>query len=748
MIAITDGSIFHLATDNSSYIMHILPSGHAEHLYYGRRLRAPEASLTAMVEKRYIRQHNATYLSDEHETLVLDDTLLEFSSEGKGDYRIPLVAVSAGENGERTADFRYTGYMRHEGISPMPGLPQAKARNTEAETLLLVFEDARHGLTLTLTYTVFAELDAIIRRTTLQSKEGSCTIRSLASAQLDFRPGMMRAVTLSGTWGREFVQGGRLIDSGTFMIESRMMSSSAEANPGFMLEDGRGGCYAMNLIYSGPHRATFSRTAHGMTHIVWGINPDQFSWPLEPGESFDSPEAVMVYSAKGRASCSEKMHRFVNACIIRSVWSEKMRPLMLSTDRALSYAMTEGKVLAMAKGARSLGMEGILVGDGWFGSRRGARTSIGDWFSNTMKFPSGLFELSQDIHRMGLLFGLWFEPEGISGKSMLYSEHPDWMIGHSDSENAKGCYEGILDLTRDDVRAWVIDTLSDVIDRCRVDYIRWDLSRASSDIFSRKAPQDYGMFMHRYILGLYKVIGTIGRRFPSLYIETGGGRFDLGMLCYSASISISDNTDPICVADMIASATLLYPLSVISTAIAPSPDQVTGRIVERETRFNAAAFSCLSYSIDTASITGLEAEAYRKQVEFYKTYRMLFQFGRFRLQEDGNRVIWSVSDKDRSLILMLYLQKLVVPDTTAEKLIVEDADPAFQYIAMARPHAMSEQELSYYPQESECYKAGGDVLRWAGISLVEQVCGNGYVEGMRMLGDFSSRLYIIRRTDK
>ncbi len=749
MLRIYDGSIFHLETENTSYVLHILPSGHAEHLYYGRKLRSPEKHLTALREKRYTRPQMGTYADDEDENLVLSDTLLEFSTEGKGDYRTPLLAISSGDKGERTADFRYSGFMKHDGIDSLSGLPQAKDSNSLAETLILVFDDERRGLSLTLTYTVFPKLDAIIRRSTIKVKgKDGCIVRSLLSAQLDFRSRGMKLTSFSGSWGREFEKHESIIE-GTRIIESRMMASSAEANPGFIVEN-ECGAYALNLIYSGPHRATLTETPYGMTHIVWGMNPDTLSWPLESGESFDSPEAVMIF-APNRKKLSEKMHRFINACIIRSVWSGRMRPLMLSTEHALSYSLTESGVLSLAKHAKNIGMEGILLADGWFGARRNDKTSIGDWFANTMRFPSGLFELSQEIHKQGLLFGLWFEPEGISGKSLLYKEHPDWIIGRSDKENAKGRYENLLDLTREDVRAWIVDTLSDIVERCRVDYIRWDMNRHVSDIFSYRDIREYGMFMHKYIQGLYRVLGTIGRKFPSLYIETsagGGARFDLGMLCYSASITLSNNSDPIHQAAMIASAAELYPLSVISTEITPSPNWMTHRIVDRETRFNAAAFSVLSYSVDISSMTQLELVSIKQQVEFYKKYRMLFQFGRFHLQECGNRIVFSVSDADSSTMLLLYLQKLVQPNTTAEKLYAEDANPELEYNLLARPHMMSEQEISSYPQETECYSVSGDILRWAGIPLAEQVSGNDYHEGMRMLGDFSSRLYIIRRSDR
>ena len=458
----------------------------------------------------------------------------------------------------------------------------------------------------------------------------------------------------------------------------------------------------------------------------------------------------MVCSPDGLWSASEKMHAFADSAIIRSVWSSRMRPLMLNTWEGAYYALSEKRVLDMAEGAKEMGLEGIIVDDGWFGARRNDRTSVGDWHANTMKFPEGLFEVSESVHRMGLLFGLWFEPEGISGKSLLYKEHPDWIIGRTDDENAKGRSEELLDLTRQDVRDWIVNTVSSVIDRCRVDYLRWDMSRHYSDIFSYQDIKDYGTFCHKYILGLYQILGSIGRRFPGLYIETsasGGARFDLGMLCYSASIWLSVDSDPVERASMIANAAMLYPLSVIESSVSPSPNSMTHRITDRETRFNVAAFGVLSYSLDPSTLSRIEMAAFRQQVEFYKSYRMLFQFGSFRLEENGNRIIWSVASKDRSTILMLYLQKRIIPNTSAEKIFVSQASSEYDYRIFSRSHLLTDQEASSYPQESECYTVPGDALKYAGVSLVEQVSGNGYREGMRMLGDFSSRLYIIRRIE-
>ena len=752
MIEMIAERTFHLSTEHTSYVMAISETGHAEHIYYGRKLRDVTSSLSALREKRYVLSKDSVSITGENSSIDLSDSPLEFSTEGKGDYRTPFIAASWGENGERTLDLRYRESRKSQGTKPaLSSLPIAKDREGDAETLELVFDDRKSGLRLTLVYTVFPSLDAITRRTIAENR-GNCgiTLRGIASSQLDFRASGMRATTLSGAWLREFGRVEREIEEGTIISESRKAHSSAEANPGFMLTDGRGGCYLANLIYSGPHRASFTLTSHGLTHVVWGINPDMFSWKLEKGSRFESPEAVMVYSENGETDASSRMHSFIRKAVCRGEWSERMRPVMLRTWESARYNATEDRIAGMAKGAKELGIEGIIVGDGWFGARRSERTSLGDWHVNTMKFPSGLFSLAQGIHREGLLFGLWFEPEGVSEKSELYKAHPDWIIGHSAEENADAHGEEILDLTVPAVQDWIIETLSATIDRCRVDYIVWDMTRPYSDIYSRREGWDGGEFFHKYILGLYTVLGALGHRFPSLYIETasrGGARLDLGMLSFSASSLISDNTDPLDRAEMMVNASLLYPLSALETTVSPSPDAVTRRIADRDTRFNIAAFGVLSYSIDTAELSRVEKAAYKAQIEFYKGYRMLFQFGRIRVQENRNRTIWSVTDKERNVILMLYLQKRLIPNVEEEKLYVLDADESADYRVFARNHMLSGHEALSYPQESECYSVPGDTLRWGGISLVEQVSGNGYREGMRMLGDLSSRLYIIRRIE-
>ena len=752
MIEKISENTFHLATENTSYVICITDTGHAEHVYYGKKLRNVQSSLSAMREKRYILSKDAVAIHEDNASIDLNDSLLEFSTEGKGDYRTPLVAASWNDHAERTIDLRFREARSASGIrSSLTSLPAAKNRSGDAETLELIFDDRKSGMRLTAVYTLFPTLDAITRRTIIENRGlDDMTLRSVASAQLDFRSSSMSVTTLNGTWLREAEKQERAIRKGTIISESRRGSSSAEANPGFAIGSDKGECYLCNLIYSGPHRASFTLTDRGITHIVWGINPDMFSWTLPKGGRFESPEAVMVYSEKGQAEASERMHAFIRTAICRGEWSERMRPLMLNTWESVYYNASEDKIIEMAKGAKEIGLEGVIVGDGWFGARRSERTSLGDWHVNTMKFPSGLFSLAQEIHRMGLLFGLWFEPECVSEKSEMYKSHPEWIIGRSAAENAGRAGKEILNLTLPAVQDWMIETLAGTIDRCRIDYIVWDMTRSYSDVFSYAEGWDGGEFLHKYILGLYTVLGALGHRFPSLYISTsaaGGARFDLGMLSFSASALISNDSDSLDRAAMMENISMLYPLSAIETTVSPSPNAITRRIIDRDTRFNIGAFGVLSYAIDTSELSRAEKTAFRSQIEFYKGYRMIFQFGRMRVQESGNRTIWTVSNKDRSVILMLYLQKQLIPNSDEEKLYVLDADEDYDYRLFARSHILSGQEAISYPQESECYTVSGDVLRWCGVSLVEQVSGNGYREGMRMLGDYSSRLYIIRRIE-
>ncbi len=750
MIEIKDKT-FHILTDNTSYIFSITDAGYPEHIYYGQRLRNPFFSLDAIREKHMSSSRMALSPYRKERDFSLNESMLEFSTEGKGDYKVPSFIIFHGEEGERTINFTYTGYDTKPGFLRMEegSLPQAICPETECDTLSVYYEDKRAKIKLTQVYTTFNSTDTITRRNIITNLgKGLISIDKIASMQFDIRETGFDIYTLQGAWGRERHLTKEQISGGTYSMESLHLMTSAEMNPGFVLQKGND-TYLFNLVYSGSFRNTVSVNEHGITHVVVGINENQFDWTLMRDDSFESPEAVLSYSPNGLYGIQKLSHRFIEKHIKRGLWKDRLRPLMFSSWGGYKYELSEKKVEEIIKFSKEVGFEGVLIEDGWFAARNNEKSSLGDWFANSMRFPSGLQLLASETHRENLLFGLWIAPEVVSERSNLYKKHPEWVIGRNLEENAiNNTAEQLLDLTRKDVQDWIISTVGDLIELEKVDYIRWDCTRYASDFYSNKEINDYGEFMHRYELGLYRILKTITQRYPNLYLEmgsSGGSRFDLGMIAYSASLTSSKIADPIERIKTFEGTSLLYPLSVIGASITPTPDSDTGRIVSNATKFNIDAFGVLEYSVFVDRSYRSQVEEFKRQVAFYITHRAIFQYGDLRIEETGDRTIWSVSSPDKSIVIVLYVQKLFKVNTSAETLKINNINANYNYLFSARAHYQTEIELSTTPQEPESYYVSGQAVKYAGIKLVENISGNGYKFGMRTLGDFSSRLYIFRR---
>ena len=748
-----DNGIFYIETENTSYIFSVAETGIPEHVYYGRKLRSPSSSLAAMREKHLKAPRMSTLAESAYQEFSLNDTLLEFTTEGKGDYRTPLAALSLGEKGERTFYPVYTSHQITPGISRFrgPKLPQAVASEEESSTLSVTYTDKERKIRLITFYTAFYKADVITRRSVIVNDSPSTlTLRSLLSSSIDLRTRGVTVTTFSGSWGREKGMKTRRMEEGTLVAESRTIQSG-ETDPTVIIENGKD-TYLSSLVYSGAFRTTVTETTNGITHITTGINPDMFSWTLERGEMFESPEAVLAWSPYGREKAGVLMRKFIENHIRRGVWKNRMRPVMLGTWDTLSYDPDETDVLKMASKAKDLGMEGIVIDDGWFGARSDGKSSLGDWFPDTKHFPSGLKDLSNEVHYLGLMFGLWFEMEGISERSMLFHSHPDWMVGKTPSGSAVANNEYLLDISRPDVQDWVIDTLTRIIEQANIDYIRWSLSRYQGDLWSNGSDRDSGEFMHRCLLGLYRILDTVTKTFPNLYLEAtsaGGMRFDMGMLSFVSTINVTECTDTTVIMKALEGTGMIYPLSVMSTTIASSPDRYTSRTVDDESAFNVAVFGALNYSINPHELSKTKAFILHQQIEFYKAYRLLFQYGTFRVQEDNDtRTVWTVSNGDSSAVMMLYYLKKMDVNTTAEKLYCECANESYDYSFMARSHMQTGADLVLRPQEIECYNVSGDALKWARITLADNSSGNGLEDGMRTLGDNTSRLYIIRKREE
>lgn len=749
MITHSNG-IFNIETENTCYIFSVEDSGCPEHIYYGKRLKDTLSSISAIREKHLKAPHMAVLAKREYSEFTLNDTLLEYSTQGSGDYKLPLVEVSIGDRKEHSLPLEYSSYQISRGIVRLKGpkMPQAIASDEEAETLGITYTTDDKKIKLITYYTAFHKADVIVRRSVLYNYSSSpLIIRSLLSSSLDIRAKGVNVTSFSGRWGYEKKERVRKMDEGELVIESRTIQSG-EADSTIIIENGKD-TYLSGLIYSGAFRTTVSQTSHGITHITTGINPDLFSWKLEEGEFFESPEAILAYTNEGKKYAGILMKKFIENHIRRGQWKDRMKPVMLHTWDALSYDSDESEVLKMAEEAKKLGMEGICIDDGWFGAREDNSSSLGDWYADTKHFPSGIKNLANEIHYMGLRFGLWFEIEGISERSMLYKEHKDWIVGKDASKSAVSNNEFILDLSRTDVQDWAIDTILRFIESSAIDNIVWSFSRFQGDLWSNAGDFSCGEFMHRYLVGLYRILDTITKAKPNLYIEAtscGGMRFDMGMLSYCASIVVSESSDATVKMPAIKNTAQIYPLSVMTTIITPSPDRYTGRTIDLETKFNYSLFGVLSYSLNPKELSRTDAFALKEQIAFYKAYRPLLQYGTFTLEdEDEEKTVWSISNGDSSTIIVLYYMKKAGINTSAEKLKISSANEGYDYSFMARNHIQNKVDSVLRPQEIEGYNVSGDALKWAGIALADNISGNGYEEGMRTLTDDSSRLYIIKK---
>ena len=781
--ATKSNGIIRLDSRRTSYIMRVGETGHLENLYYGRRLR-PDSDLNALAQKRVIGIGTGVAYSERKPLVFMDTMCLETSTPGKGDFRTPAVQVEY-SNGMTTLDFVYRSHKFIEGKPKFPGLiAQSYARKaSEATTLQVFLVDKNLPLLLTLNYTMFTECDVLVRSCILTNgMKESIVIRNLASLQLDLPDADWNVVSFDGAWARERSVTRRHLEEGIIEIGSNCGVSSAFHNPAVFLERpdcglDRGECYAFNLIYSGNHREIIEKSPFGLARFQSGINPQDFSWTVAPGKGFITPEAVVTYSAAGNNGAATNMHGFVNAHIVRGAWQYRERPVLCNNWEATYFNFSENRVLELAKAAKGVGVELFVLDDGWFGQRDDDTTSLGDWYVNTKKLPNGITHLSNQIHAMGLMFGIWVEPEMISRRSLLFDKHPDWAVIIPGRDPSVGRNQFILDFTRKDVRDYIVQAMTEVFTLSKADYVKWDMNRIFSDFYSASGMQ-MGEFSYRYVMGLYEVFERLTEAFPDILFEgcaSGGNRFDLGILCFMPQIWTSDNSDAFSRTQIQGGTSYAYPVSTMGAHVSASPNHQTLRKTDAESRFNVAAFGALGYEMDLGSLNMQQKQAVKEQISFYKKYRGLLQYGRFyRLSEEGsNRTRWLVANTDFSEMLVLDFQALNRPNIGPEVLRIPFARPDYDYefsarvqkvpirdfgslINMVSPVAIKsdgklrkviDENVMLSSSDEHCI-VSGDVLAYGGIRLNPQFCGTGFTQDVRVLGDFGSRLYHIVRIKK
>lgn len=794
MIRYSNG-IFELHTKNTSYLFGLLPTGHLEHYYYGRKIRVHSAE--GLKEKHAFAPGNTISYNAEHPEYSLEDCCLEVNGYGKGDVREPFVEV-VHEDGSQTCDFVYDSYEIGNCKQYPTQLPGSYDESGEVETLLVRLKDKSYPLTLVLQYCVYETCDVITRTATLINEgDTAVSVKRLLSLQLDLPSMGFRMSTFTGGWAREMHRTDTVVQAGKLVNSSMTGTSSNRANPFVMLSEEHttedfGTAYGFNIIYSGNHYEACEVSSYGKTRFVCGMNPQCFSWQLDGGEVLEAPEAVMTFSNNGFNGMSQNMHGFIREHIVRGAWKKKPRPILLNSWEAAYFDINEHKLLKLAKAAADVGVELFVMDDGWFGTRDDDTQSLGDWTVNTGKLPGGLKGLCDKVKKLGLDFGIWVEPEMVNVKSKLYETHPEWVLHIPGKHHSEGRNQRILDLTNPEVQEYIITEMTKVFASADISYVKWDMNRIFSDAYAPFLESSrQGEVFHRYVLGLYHCMKELTERFPHILFEgcaSGGNRFDLGILCYFPQIWASDNTDAICRAEIQNGYSYGYPLSTISAHVSSCPNHQTLRVTPLETRFHVAAFGVCGYECNFCDMKKEDLEAVKEQILLYKKWREVLQFGTFIRGNNGypaetplsalsrnseNCMIWNCVSEDRSKAVGITLQKLVVPNSPYLEYhaagLKEDALYHFynrelkynvkgfgDLVNTVAPIHIKQDSLVHdlvakfvkMDGEKEDLLAYGDELMYAGVKCKQGFAGTGYNEQVRFYQDFASRMYFCEEVNE
>ncbi len=765
-----DNRFFLLETQRTAYCFQVTEQGYLQHLHYGARLDLSGGWEALIPQVRHLPGNAAGW-----DGVSLEDMALEMSAPGLGDLRESMTAVRTAA-GDTLADFRFVCGEILPEKPELEGLPSSYGG--ESQTLRVTLLEQEGGLRLELLYTVFEDCDVITRSARLVNLgEEPVTVLRLLSNQVDFSEQDYVFTSFGGAWAREFSPVDVPCGPGTVSGGSRTGCSSNRANPFVMLrkrgaDEVHGDCYGFHLLYSGDHFECAGGNAYGKLRFLHGIQPEGFSWLLEPGESFTAPEAAMTFG-RGLTQMSENLHIFIREHVVRGWWKGRPRPVLVNSWESFYFRFTQKDLLRLARQGQALGAELLVVDDGWFGKRDRDNCSLGDWdIVNKKKLPEGLGGLAEKVRALGMDFGLWVEPEMVSEDSCLYRDHPNWILGRPDQAMGRNQY--ILDLSRREVQNHLIWVLTKVFREAEPAYVKWDMNRIMTDVYSGALPPErQGEVRHRYILGLYRVLKVLTERFPRILFEScasGGNRTDPGMLCYMPQVWLSDNTDALCRCRIQHGASFGYPQSVMGSHVSASPNHQTLRTAPLDSRFHAAAFGLLGYELDLCSLSEKEKTRVAGQIAFYKKYRGVLQFGRlFRLRagEEGMWQVMAVS-KDGETALTMLLQQENQPNAPALRLLAKGLTGKNVYRLSVRPAAVelgdfgslvnmispvcvrpgsltekAAAKMVRLPGEKETVTASGDLLVKRGVWLKQGFSGTGYDGQTRVMGDCGSRMYIL-----
>ena len=731
---------FHLFNDKISYIMAVLPNGQMGQLYFGKRIHQRE-DYSYLLEM--MARPMGSYVFENDRTLSLEHVKQEYGVYGSTDYRCPAVEILQ-ENGSRISDFCYKSHTVSGGKPKLKGLPATYTESdSEAETLTLVLEDKVTGIELELLYTLFAG-SGIIARSARFLNCGKKPVHLLKAMSLcmDLPDHDYDWIQFSGAWARERYPKKRRLETGIQSVGSMRGHSSHEHNPFVILkrptaDEFQGEVIGFSLIYSGNFLAQAEVDTHDTTRVLLGINPEWFDWKLEPGEEFQTPEAVMVYTDRGMNDMSQTFHRLFQKRLARGYWRDRERPILINNWEATYFDFTEERIVEIAEKAKEQGIELFVLDDGWFGKRTSERAGLGDWKANPERLPEGITGLAQKIKALGMKFGLWFEPEMVNKDSDLYREHPDWILSVPERRQSQGRYQYVLDFSRKEVVDYIYDRMAEILGSGKVSYVKWDMNRSITECWSAALPADrQGEVFHRYILGVYDLYDRLNTAFPEVLFEScasGGGRFDPGLLYYAPQGWASDDTDAAERLKIQYGTSYCYPISSIGAHVSASPNHQIMRSTPLYTRANVACFGTFGYELDLNRLTAEEQEEVKRQITFMKKYRSVLQFGSFyRLESpfEGNVTVWMSVSGDRKTAVVGWYRTLngINMGYTRVKLRGLELDSVYR---------VSEDGVL----RGEYY---GDELMNVGLVTSDADSGE-LLPGMRPSCDFDSRIFVLEK---
>lgn len=712
--------VFQIHTKDTSYVIGLAEGAYPGHIYYGRKMedarcaylmRTEESPFTPSVCKR-------------EKASFADTFSTEYSTYGVGDFRESCINVRT-EEGQRGCELRYASHRIFDGKPQLAGLPSLFAGECGAQTLELVCVDDVIGLEVVLRYSIFEDSDAIIRSVSVKNAGTKpFSLERVLSACLDMDQNRFEMITLHGAWARERGIVRTPITYGKRSVGSVRGESSHQENPFMALvtpgtNQEMGEVYAMNFVYSGNFLAQAEVSQFDRVRMVMGIHPEGFEWYLAPGETFDAPEVVCLYSSEGLGKMTREFHDLYRKHLMRSKYTHQKRPILINNWEATYFNFNAEKLTAIAKEAAKCGIEMLVMDDGWFGSRNADNSSLGDWTVDTKKLPDGLHSLVEDVKACGLKFGIWMEPEMISPDSNLYRAHPDWALHLNGREGTQGREQFVLDLSRKEVVDGIYEQISAVIRSADISYVKWDMNRQLTDVGNAVlGAHQQGEIYHRYMLGVYEMQNRLCTEFPDLLLENcsgGGARFDPGMLYYSPQIWCSDDMDAVERLSIQEGTALVYPLSSMGAHVCDCPNHTTGRTAPFKTRGEIALSGTFGYELDVTRISEEERSQIPGQIEMYHKYHDLIREGDyFRIasfRENNVYDCWMSVRKDQKEALVTFVQVYAKPNQKSFCIRLQGLDPKAEY-------CLEETGAVY----------SGSLLMYAGLLIP------------REMGDYKSRL--------